>query len=166
MLVVMVGVPVQLSVAVGNAVVKTSEHSMVTSAGTLAKTGTTVSLTVTFCVAKPILLQPSVADQVRTKDFLFTQTESIKVEVKPYLIAPIQLSVAVKFAGVGTAPLQVTVILAGALANTGAVWSKIVIFCVAEVLFPHSSIATQTRVIVFPFAQVESEVTSVAIIVT
>src|SRR5688572_1917562 len=100
----------QLSVAVTVGAVGIAPQSTVTAAGTFAKTGAVLSVTVIVCVAVAILLQLSVAVQVRV--MVPQPSTTLFTSVKVTVIVGSQLSVAVTVAAVGMAP-QSTVTLVG-----------------------------------------------------
>src|SRR5688572_16675816 len=110
----------QLSVAVTVAAVGIAPQSTVVLAGTLAKTGTVLSVTVMVCVAVAVLLQLSVAVHVRV--IVPQPSTTLFTSVKLTVIVGSQLSVAVTIAAVGIAP-QSTVVFAGTPTGVGAVRS-------------------------------------------
>src|SRR5918994_854988 len=135
----------QLSVAVTLAAVGIAAQSTVILAGTPAKTGAVLSVTVMVWVAVAVLLQLSVAVQVRV--IVPQPSTTLFTSVKVTVIVGSQLSVAVTLAAVGTAA-QSTVVLAGTPAKTGAVLSVTVIVWVAVAVLPQLSVAVQVRVMV------------------
>src|SRR5688572_32819264 len=92
----------QLSVAVTLAAVGIAPQSTVTLAGTLAKTGAVLSVTVMVCEAVTVLLQLSVAVHVLV--MVPQPSTTVEVSVNVTVIVGSQLSVAVTVAAVGMAP--------------------------------------------------------------
>ena len=124
-LIATVGVPpAQLSVADTEGVVGTSpKHLMVTFAGTPAKTGATLSLTVIICADVALFPQLSVAVQVRVIVLRLTHVSLETTSITVTTGAVSQASVAVTVAAAGTSETQVTVTFKGTPANVGAVMS-------------------------------------------
>src|SRR5918993_1541975 len=90
-----------LSVPVTLTAVGTAAQSTVVLAGTPAKTGSVLSVTVIVCVAVAVLAQLSVAVQVRV--IVPQPSTTLFTSIKLTVIVGSQLSVAVTLAAVGTA---------------------------------------------------------------
>ena len=134
---------VQLSLAVTIAATGIELQSTVTSFGTFAKTGASLSSTVITWVSVTILLQESLAVHVRV--IMYGQPVEISSE-KTTVTSCVQLSFAVTLAVVGI-DAQSTVTSSGTSTKVGKVLSSTVISWETIVWFPHESVAVQTLAI-------------------
>jgi hypothetical protein len=117
---------------------------LVASSGTPTRLGATVSITVTNCVAATLLPQSSLADQTR---LMMDGHAPFVVALKLTGTDKSQASVAVTAAGALTASHSF-VAFAGTPTRLGATVSTTVTNCVAATLFPQSSLADQTRLMI------------------
>jgi len=144
----------QLSVKVTIAGLGTSlKHCTLVLLGKPLNTGLVVSFTRIICELLMLFAQASVAVQVRV--MVIGQKVAEVKALNIGVIDPSQLSVAVTFAGDGTATTHCTVVFAGNPPNTGLVVSFTVMVCEQLLLLPHASVAVQVRVIVFGQAPAE-----------
>ena len=120
-------------------------HSTVTSFGTFAKTGATVSSTVIIWITESAFWQSSIATHVRV--IVYGQPVVI-TSVKVRSTKAVQLSKAVTFAAVGIA-LHSTVTSLGTFPKTGLTVSINVITWVPTTSLSHKSVAVHVRVIVY-----------------
>jgi hypothetical protein len=137
----------QLSVY-GNAIIGGTSliHSTVVSAGGVANTGGVWSSIVIVCVTVAELPQASVTVHVRVivAGQLPEGAESVPI-TEPEVS---QLSVYGNAIIAGISSIHSTVVSAGGVANTGGVWSSIVIVCVTVAELPQASVTVHVRVIV------------------
>ena len=138
--------PAQLSVAVTVAAAGSASHSTLTSAGTPARTGAVVSLTVTICWQLALLPLPSAAVQVRVMTLLQLEPGLDAVSVKSTATTPSQSSRAVTVAAAGTSARHWTLTAgAGHPLKTGAVASTMEMVCTQLALLPQASVAVHVR---------------------
>ncbi len=129
-------------------------HMIVMSEGTPLIIGAVLSSTTMVCTSTDELPQSSVAVHVLSITYLSAQDPLMVFVVKTISTSLSQLSVAVAgFPNIGRL-LHSTVILAGILARTGTSSSpSTVIICSPLTAFPHLSVASQVRVIVYDTVQ-------------
>src|ERR1044072_9156200 len=138
--------PIQLSVAttaLSLAAGASDAQLTVTSAGMLLITGAILSFTVMVCVLDELLPHASVAVYVRAMLKRLSQLPAVLTSLWVIVTGPAQLSVATTAlsSAAGAALAQLTVISAGILAITGAVWSFTVMVWVFVDVLPHASVA-------------------------
>jgi hypothetical protein len=137
----------QLSVAESEIIAGTSPPQIsVTSAGAEGATGGTVSSTLMVCDIDVEFAQASVNVHVRVTVNVFAQSPGVTVSTPSTVMAPRQLSVAVREIIAGTSAAHVTLAVAGASGATGAVTSLIVNVPDVVAVFPQASVAVKVTV--------------------
>jgi hypothetical protein len=155
-----VTVPAQLSVAVGVANTGAAGQSIVLAAGSALIVGATVSFTLIVCDTEDEFPQASVNVQVLTIMKELAQAPGVVTSTPCAVIAPWQLSVAVKVTLAGTSEPQATFTAAGAAGAVGATVSFTLIVCDTEDEFPQASVNVQVLTITKELAQAPGVVTS------
>ncbi len=146
------GLGSQASLADGVAKLGVAGHSIVLGSGSAANTGAVRSTTLMLWLAVLALPHASVAVHVRVTVSWPAQLPGVVASWNPSPGLGSHASVADAVAKLGAAGHSI-VLASGSAANTGAVWSTIVMAWLAVLALPHASVAVHARVTTDSFGQ-------------